>query len=150
MADFQMHLLFVPFALVAGLRTGIDIGIGIGIGIGSGVAVGTRPPLCRLRRRLGPLREHRPVRRRVPSEHLQVRGQVGRQRCIRQQCAKAGRGVELVVVGSRRAQQLVQGVQQVALPEGHISSAHALPANELRPALVVVFGRRGGRDGGAR
>ena len=38
MADFQMHLLFVPFALVAGLRAGLRAGTGIGIGIGIGFA----------------------------------------------------------------------------------------------------------------
>ena len=38
MADFQMHLLFVPFALGAGLGAGLRAGIGIGIG--SGVAAG--------------------------------------------------------------------------------------------------------------
>ena len=35
MADFQMHLLFVPFALGAGLGAGLRAGIGIGIGIGA-------------------------------------------------------------------------------------------------------------------
>ena len=38
MADFQMHLLFVPFALGAGLGAGLRAGIGIGIGIGIGAA----------------------------------------------------------------------------------------------------------------
>eukprot|EP00964_Phaeocystis_antarctica_P038924 scaffold22261_cov62-Phaeocystis_antarctica.AAC.5 len=105
-------------------------------GLVRGAQVGTRPPLRRLRRRLGPLCSGggRPT-----LKHFEVRGQreVGRQRCIRQQCPKAGRGVELVVVGSRRAQQLVQGVQQVALPEGHVSGGWRPlpPPNELRPAL---------------
>ena len=40
MADFQMHLLFVPFALGAGLGAGLRAGICIGIGIGAATWLG--------------------------------------------------------------------------------------------------------------
>merc|ERR1719263_2343310 len=44
MADFQMHLLFVPFALGVGLGAGLRAGIGIGIGAATwlGLFVGPR------------------------------------------------------------------------------------------------------------